>query len=296
MLPLGAIINKHNLSFHCYADDLQIYLPLKSNDSVTLNSLQNCINRIKLWLSRNFVTLNEDKTECIVFNTRCMSVNSNLSLGALTPYAKQTVRNLGVTFDCGMNFDTQISNVVKISFFQLRLLSKVKPFLTRHDLEKALHAFISSRLDYCNALYVGLSQTSLSRLQLVQNAAARFLTSTPRRAHITPVLATLHWLPVRFRIDFKILLFVFKALNGLAPEYLSELLTLGGKNRRLPSSDQRTLQVPKSKHKQWGDRAFAVAGPKLWNKLPPDMRTETDVVLFQAKLKTYLFKLPFDTQ
>lgn len=201
-----------------------------------------------------------------------------------------------MTFDCGMKFDTQISNVVKISFFQLRLLSKVKPFLTRHDLEKALHAFISSRLDYCNALYIGLSQTSLSHLQLVQNAAARFLTSTSRRAHITPVLATLHWLPVRFRIDFKILLFVFKALNGLAPEYLSELLTLGGQNRRLRSSAQRTLQVLKSKHKQWGDRAFAVAGPKLWNKLPPDMRTETDVVFFKAKLKTYLFKLAFDTQ
>ena len=85
-------------------------------------------------------------------------------------------------------------------------------------------AVISSRLDYCNALYVGVSQSSLSRLQLVQNAAARLLTNTNRREHITPVLNSLHWLPVPYRIDFKLLMFVFKALNGLAPLYLSELL------------------------------------------------------------------------
>ena len=88
------------------------------------------------------------------------------------------------------------------SFFQLCLLAKVKPFLCRQDLEKAIHVFISSRLDYCNALHVGLSQSSISRLQLVQNAASRFLTSTSRREHIASVLSSLHWLPVRFRIVF----------------------------------------------------------------------------------------------
>uniref|UniRef100_A0A8C9YNU4 Reverse transcriptase domain-containing protein n=1 Tax=Sander lucioperca TaxID=283035 RepID=A0A8C9YNU4_SANLU len=222
MLPLGAIIGKHKLSFHCYADDLQIYLPIKANDSVALNSLLSCITDIKLWLSENFLNLNEDKTECIIFSTSGTQNGPALSLGALASYTRSAVKNLGVSFDCSMKFDKQISDVVRMSFFQLRLLAKVKPFLNRHDLEKAIHAFISSRLDYCNALYVGLNQTSIARLQLVQNAAARFLTNTSRRAHITPVLYTLHWLPVRFRIDFKILLFAFKALNGLAPEYLSE--------------------------------------------------------------------------
>ena len=205
-MPLGAIIGKHNLSFHCYADDLQIYLPIKPNDRVALDSLLSCINDIKLWLSQNFLNLNEDKTECIIFSTSGTTNRPSLSFGALASYFKPAVRNLGVTFECNMKFDKQISNVVRMSFFQLRLLAKVKPFLNRHDLEKAIHAFISSRLDYCNALYVGLNQTSISRLQLGQNAAARFLTNTSRRAHITPVLHTLHCLPVRFRIDFKILL------------------------------------------------------------------------------------------
>ena len=142
-------------------------------------------------------------------------------------------------------------------------------FLSRHDLEKAIHALISSRLDYCNALYVGVSQTSLSRLQLVQNAAARLLTNTNRRMHITPVLNSLHWLPVLYRIDFKLLMFVFKALNGLAPSYLSELLTVRNPSRALRSTNQLLLEVPRSKYKHWGDRAFSVAAPRLWNKLPP---------------------------
>ncbi len=82
-----------------------------------------------------------------------------------------------------------------------------------------IHAFVSTRLDYCNSLYVGINQSSLARLQMVQNAAARLLTGVRKREHITPVLISLHWLPVRFRIDFKVLLLVFKCLNGLAPEY-----------------------------------------------------------------------------
>ncbi len=184
-----------------------------------------------------------------------------------------------------LNFDKQIDNVVRTSFFQLRLLAKVKMFLSRHNLEKAIHALISSRLDYCNALYVAVSQSSLSRLQLVQNAAARLLTNTNRREHITPVLNSLHWLPVHCRIDFKLLMFVFKALNGLAPSYLPELLTVRELGRALRSSNQLLLEVPRSKDKHRGDRAFSVAAPRLWNKLPAEMRLISDLGLFKSRLK-----------
>lgn len=172
-------------------------------------------------------------------------------------------------------------------------MTKVKPFINRSDLEKAIHAFISSRLDYCNALYVGVSQSSLRRLQLVQNAAARLLTNTRKREHITPILSSLHWLPVSFRVDFKILLFVFKALNGLAPPYVTEMLTLRESNRTLRSTNQLLLVVPRTRYRRWGDQAFSVAGPRLWNKLPADLRTITELGPFKAKLKTYLFRLAF---
>ena len=156
-----------------------------------------------------------------------------------------------------------------------------------------MHAFITSRLDYCNALYLGASQASISRLQLVQNAAARLLTGTRRQEHITPVLASLHWLPVRFRVDFKILLFAFKCLNGLAPTYLSDLLEPYVPSRTLRSSDQLLLAVPKARLKLRGNRAFAVAAPKLWNDLPLHVRQAPTLLAFKSRLKTHFYSLAF---
>ena len=285
------IIKRFRESGEITACKRQIYLPVKPNSDSARSSLTDCIADIKQWLAQNFLHLNDGKTECIVFGDFVMA-----DFGTSFLNVNQTVKNLGVTFDSHLRFDRQISNVVRSSFFQLRLLAKVKLFLSRQDLEKAIHALISSRLDYCNALYVGASQSSLSRLQLVQNAAARLLTSTKRREHINPVLCTLHWLPVHYRIDFKLLMFVFKALNGLAPSYLSELLTVRAPGRALRSSNKLLLEVPRSRLKHWGDRAFSVAAPRLWNKLPTEMRFTSDLDLFKSKLKTYLFRLAFNTQ
>lgn len=291
MLPLGSVIARHNLAFHCYADDVQIYLPVMPTTSDALEALIDCVADIKQWLGENFLHLNEDKTEYILFGDSKLC-----DIGALTTRLKPAVKNLGVIFDNNFKFDKQIDSVVRASFYQLRLLTKVKPFLNRTDLEKTIHAFISSRLDYCNALYVGVTQSCLSRPLLVQNVAARFLTGTSRRQHITPALYSLYWLPVSFRVDFKILLFVFKALNGLSPPYLSKLLNTRNANRVLRSTNELLLEVPRTRYKHWGDRAFSVAGPRLWNKLPPDMRTITDFGLFKSRLKTYLFRLAFNNQ
>lgn len=143
----------------------------------SLQSINRCLEDIRLWLSQNFLCLNEGKTECIVFGNSNLPSVSAPGPFALAPHLNHVVKNLGVKLDSSLKFDEQIDSVVRASFFQLRLLSKVKPFLSRADLEKAIHAFISSRIDYCNALYVGVHQTGLHRLQLVQNAAARLLTN-----------------------------------------------------------------------------------------------------------------------
>ena len=142
------------------------------------------------------------------------------------------------------------------------------------DLEKIIHAFIFSRLDYCNSLLSGITQKSLFRLQLVQNAAARLLTGFNRQHHITPILASLHWLPVHFRIDFKILLIIFKACLGLALSYITEILTLYEAACSLRSSGGALLAVLKSRFKSKGDRAFAIRAPRLWNNLPEEIRLQ----------------------
>ena len=162
-----------------------------------------------------------------------------------------------------INLNCQSKAVVKASFFHLRQLAKIKPILSRQHFETVIHAFVTTWLDYCNALYVGVSGSSIARLQMVQNAAACLLTGTHKYEHISPILASLHWLPVQFRVHFKILLFAFKFMNGLASPYLSELLHPYLPTRSLRSDDQLLLSMTKSKRKLRGDRAFAVSAPKL---------------------------------
>ena len=166
---------------------------------------------IQTWMSLSFLNLNDRKTEVTVFGHHGLYSDC---VDALPPSLGSkhcsVIKSLSVTLDRDFKFDRQIGYVVKSAFFQLRLLGSVKPYLSPSDLEKVIHAFIFPRLDYCNSLYVGLDQRSLQRLQLVQSAAARLLTGTKKQEHINPVLPSLHWLPVRFRIDFKILMFVFK--------------------------------------------------------------------------------------
>lgn len=224
LLPLGSIFRKHNVSFHYYADDMQIYMPVSRKNNSSLGNLTACLEDVKAWLANNFLFLNSDKTEVIVFNSSESRPSNHLDLESLNQFISPQVRNLGVMVDRCLKFDKQISAVIGSSFFSLHSLTKIKSFLPKRSMETAIHALITSRLDYCNSLYFGISKSQMARLQVVQNAAARFLKGKRKFDHATPLLRSLHWLPINFRIDFKILLLVFKSLNDLAPSYLSDLL------------------------------------------------------------------------
>ncbi|KAF7650217.1 hypothetical protein LDENG_00129620 [Lucifuga dentata] len=175
-------------------------------------------------------------------DTSCNNIDHFTSdMSPLSTYVKQEV-----VFDSCVSFNAQVTKVVQTWFLQLMLISKVRPFLSFSDLEKVIHTFIASRLAYCNALYSGISKGNIHRLQLIQNAAAQLLTHSRRSDYITPILAGLHWLPVYFRIDFKILLLVFKALHSQAPIYICDVLTPYEPDRGLRSSGRNLLTVPES--------------------------------------------------
>ena len=162
--------------------------------------------------------------------------------------------------------------------------------LSMSNAEMLIHAFMTSRLDYCNALLGGCSARLVNKLQLVQNAAARVLTRTRKYDHISPVLSTLHWLPIKHRIDFKILLITYKALNGLAPQYLNELLL---HYTPLRPQNSGNLIIPRISKSTAGGRSFFYLAPKLWNNLPNIVREADTLLQFKSRLKTHLFNLAY---
>ena len=293
MLPLGEIIRKHSIHFHCYADDTQLYLSMKPDETDQLANLQACLKDIKSWMTSNYLLLNSDKTEVIVLGPKHLRdklADRNFALDGITVASKAAVKNLGVMFDQDMSFHSHIKQTSKIAFFHLRNIAKVRRILSQSDAEKLVHAFVTSRLDYCNSILSGCPSKSLNSLQLVQNAAARVLTGARRSDHITPSLASLHWLPVKYRIEFKVLLLTYKAYHGLAPQYLEELIEPRSTARPVRPQYANMLVVPKKIPKaRTGARAFKYQAPQLWNLLPVSVRTADTLCVFKSRLKTFLY-------
>ena len=170
---------------------------------------------------------------------------------------------------------------------------QIRKYLSESAAKTLTHAFVSSRLDNMNSLLYNVPDYQILKLQRIQNHAARIIKKQKQSCHITPALIDLHWLPVQYRIQYKILLLVFKCVHGEGPVYLSSLLQRYQPSRALRSANQLLLRE-KPSHKRYGDRAFSVAGPKLWNRLPSELQNSDTVKSFKKSLKTHLFKQAYN--
>ena len=169
------------------------------------------------WVIRDRLMINDGKTEFMIIGTKAQlrKIHQNsLIVGECEVFpSDEAIRNLGVWIDNTFTLSAHITRTCKGAFYHLHNMRCIKKYLDRDSTEKLLHAFVTSRLDYCNGFLT-------SKLQRVQNAAARLLYRAPRYCHITPLLRELHWLPVRSRIDYKTLIITFKAIYGTAPKYI----------------------------------------------------------------------------
>ena len=293
MAPVGDIMRNHGVNYHFYADDTQIYVFFNVKDaSSACSMLEKCICDVKSWMACNFLKLNDEKTEVILIGTKYFKSklsNIEIKVGDKNIASTSSVNNLGVIFDDTLSMERFVIKKCQCAMFNLRCIANMRKYMDEDITRTLVQAFVISRLDYGNSLLYGVKQSLIKKIQLVQNSAARLVSLSSRYNHITPVLKTLHWLPIEARIIFKILVICFKCLHGEGPEYLSDLLVSYHPTRGLRSSSQCNLVVPRSVSKA-GDRAFGVFAPKLWNELPMHLKNVDSILSFRKLLKTRLFR------
>ena len=237
--------------------------------------MNECLSDIDKWMSINRLKLNKVKTELLYLFSKYNPQQSlpPLRFGTDVIKPSSNARNIGDIFDTTMSMLPHANNVCKSAFYHRRTISRIRKYLLTQTTDILIQAFVTSKLDHWNSLLYNVPKNIIKKLQSVQNAAGRQITRPRKCDYITPILFHLHWLPVSEQINFKILLLTFKALHQQSPTYIQDLITRYLPSRSLQSSFMLSLNPGSFNLKTYGSRAFAVSTPKLWNKLPDDIRS-----------------------
>uniref|UniRef100_A0A803TWJ5 Reverse transcriptase domain-containing protein n=1 Tax=Anolis carolinensis TaxID=28377 RepID=A0A803TWJ5_ANOCA len=290
MKPLGEIIRSFRVRCHLYADDVQLCHSFPPVTKEAVQVLNRCLAAVSDWMRANKLKLNPDKTEVLLVSHKAeQGTGLQPVLDGVTLPLKTQVHSLGVLLDSSLSLEPQVSVMAREAFAELRLVHQLHPYLRKSDLATVVHVLVTSRLDYCNALYMGLPLKTARKLQLVQQAEARLISGAAYRERTTPLLSQLHWMPICYRAQFKVLVLACKALNGSGPTYLSERISPYEPTRTLRSSGEALLVIPPASQVRLvgkRDRAFSVVAPWLWNSLTSDIRQAPYLLGFRKKLKT----------
>ena len=253
--PLSTVICQSGISYHFFADDSQLHnSSVPSDFPVLVCCLKDCIEHVAEWMADSKLKMNDDKTELMAIGTRSKLSQviphlAPMSISGCDIPFSQSVRNLGFYSDEMLSMDAHIKYLCRILFCQLRLSTDAANKLTV--------SLILSRLDYCNSLLAGLPDNKLNKLQRIQNHAARLVLHKSRHASATALLKTLHWLPVKARIQYKIACLCFQCIyQNSMPSYISDLLHPYCPSRMLHSLDTSLLTVPRFSLETFGKKSF----------------------------------------
>ena len=191
-----------------------------------------------------------------------------------------------------------VAKVASACFYHLRRLRQIRRHVSNGLMAQLIYVFVTSRLDYCNSVLACLPACTIAPLQRVQNAAARMLLNRRKTDHITDGLKDLHWLPITFRIQYKLCLLMHLIKVSNCPSYLKDMVSLSSSVRtrsglKSADTDSFAYVVPRTRTKL-GERTFSSAGPTAWNKLPESIRTDNDTKSLKRNLKIHLFIAAFN--
>ena len=192
-------MKKHLPQIHCYADDSQLYLSFNpdygDDQPLAVQAMENCLIDIRKWAKSNYLKLNDDKTEFVIIGKKqqlAKTYISTIRLGNADIVASSHVRNLVAWFDERFSMETHITKACGAAFYHLHNIRRIRKYLSQDIEETLIHAFVTSRIDYCNRLLFGLPSYQISKIQRVQNAAVRVIFMKSKYCHITPLLKELH--------------------------------------------------------------------------------------------------------
>jgi len=217
---LSDIAAKHHINVHFYAVDTQLYLTCRRDDTAACTSrLAACITEIGDWMASNRLLLNHHKTDLLrCSRTWGSQAVSELVLGGSPVQPLSHVRDLGVQFDDDLSLKKHVDQLTGRCYSQLRHIRSCRRAVTRESAKTVVNSLVVSKVDYCNSVLAACTQQQTDKVQRVLNCAARVILGGSKYDHVTPLIRDdLHWLRVPERITFKLCLFVYKALHGLAP-------------------------------------------------------------------------------
>ena len=294
--PLSNVICKFGVSHVSYADDTQLYDKCAVNDADSMiDRLQNCILDVNSWMESNKLSLNASKTEAILItsprNSLADNLPSSITVNNSSIQFSDSLSSLGLTIDNTLSMHAYVLTICKLAYFELRRISSIRHLLSSSATKTLVCSFVLSRLDYCNSVLAGSPQYLMDKLQRVQNNAARLVLRKRKSDHATPLLSSLHWLPISSRIQYKVCSLTYSSLFDSCPIYLSNLLQLYSPTRQLRSSnDTRILSKPSFNTKSFGSRRFSHQSPLLWNSLLSKVRHSDSLLSFLSSLETHLFQ------
>ena len=245
----------------------------------------------------NRLKMNDSKTEVIAFGTSRQL--QKLSFDTVTVGHEQikicdSAKYLGVNLDSSLKLEKQISTKCNYAFRQLHTIRKIRRYISLDACQTLIYALVTSHLDYANCIYFNLPKYLIAKMQRVQNAAVRVLFKQPKYCHVTSLRKQAHWLPIAYRIHYKILCLAYKAISDDGPEYLNNLIQFKINTGHVTrSSVSKDLLIPRTRTKA-GERSFKFAAPTLWNKLSNDTRNSNNISQFKSKLKTELFRQAYN--
>ena len=273
-------IRQFSIQLLGYADDQLTYKAFKAGNEVTkkcaIEDIERCLIEVNKWMSQNRLKMNPDKTEFVVFGgkqqlKKCDEIK-HLQCVDKDVNRSGCIKFLGAWLDEELSMCKHISEVTRKCNLTLYNILQIRKYLTKEALTQITLSLVTSKLDYVNSLFIGLPAKTLKPLKSTQHFAAKVLTYRTKYDSNTAALKELHWPPVEFRIQFKILCYVFKCLKNDAPDYLCSLFETKRSNRLTRSSLRNDLVIPNVRCKSFGGRSFAVQGATLWNTLPQHTR------------------------